>query len=85
MSLILKMEAIAAAVHVPVVGNGIPTNNIMPIKEAAFIFFILVSILLSTRLNKNKNIFFSLKNFTTCLYAKTKGIATNVDPITLDK
>ena len=34
----------AAAVQVPVVGSGIPTNNIIPSKDAAFIFFILFSI-----------------------------------------
>ena len=42
--LILRIDAIADAVHVPVVGSGIPTNNIIPKKDAAFIFFMLFSI-----------------------------------------
>ena len=41
-TLILKIEAIAEAVHVPVVGKGIPTNIIIPSKDTAFIFFILI-------------------------------------------
>ncbi len=31
------MEAIADAVHVPVVGSGIPTNSIIPIIETLLI------------------------------------------------
>ena len=56
----------------------------MPKNDAAFIFFMLVSILLSTLFNKPTNILLSLKYFTICLYANTRGMATNVEPITLD-
>lgn len=79
----LNIEAIAAAVQVPVVGKGIPTKSIIPTKEAAFIFLILILILLSTLFNKATNILLSLKYCITCLYANTRGMATNVDPITL--
>ncbi len=55
------MEAIADAVHVPVVGSGIPTNSIIPIIETLFNFFILEFIFLSITSAIPLNSFFLLK------------------------
>ena len=46
--LILRIDDIAAAVQVPVVGRGIPTKSIIPNIDMLFNLFIPVSILLST-------------------------------------
>ena len=81
--LIFRIDAIAEAVHVPVVGSGIPTNSIIPNIDTCFIFFIPECIFLSILFNNFKNIPFSFKNCIICLNVNTSGTDTIVDPITL--
>ena len=81
--LILSIDAIAAAVQVPVVGRGIPTKSIIPNIDMLFNLFIPLSILLSTFFTKGKNISTLLKKFNMCLKVRISGIDTIVEPITL--
>ena len=81
--LILRIDAIAEAVQVPVVGRGIPTKSIIPNIDILFNRLIPLSILLSTFFTKGKNISIFLKKFNICLKVRISGIDTIVDPITL--
>ena len=82
LNLIFKIEAIAAALHDPVVGNGIPTNTIIPIMLTAFSFLVLPSIFISIYLIILLKYFLCLRYSIIFLKSSTIGIATNVAPIT---